>query len=143
MGFGLSDNNGNNTGELDEVIEAAKKFDDFEIWYKVETAPDSEEATQEELRIYYEMNERIRNELCGKVFKCCLCGKRVKSVDNNPWPLKTRGRCCTECDRKYVTPTRIIAGYLSPDFKRDPTEMNRIFKALKEKYEKEKEKACG
>lgn len=41
-------------------------------------------------------------------FKCCLCGKIVKGYGNNPRPLKDEGKCCDECNVKYVIPARII-----------------------------------
>ena len=47
--------------------------------------------------------------------KCCLCGIEFYGYGNNPYPLcdvnDCDGRCCNECDNKYVIPSRIIMVY--------------------------------
>lgn len=37
---------------------------------------------------------------------CCICGKPYHNHGNNARPFKD-GRCCDECDSKYVLPYRI------------------------------------
>ena len=45
---------------------------------------------------------------------CCLCGDRLTAWDNsrglgnNPWPLAEEGRCCDDCNAKWVAPARQI-----------------------------------
>ena len=39
--------------------------------------------------------------------KCCLCGKEYNHFGNNTLPIKD-GRCCDECDLRFVVPIRII-----------------------------------
>ena len=36
---------------------------------------------------------------------CCICGKPYNNHGNNARPFKD-GRCCNECDNKYVIPYR-------------------------------------
>ena len=33
---------------------------------------------------------------------CCICGKTFSGYGNNPWPLKEKGRCCDECNKKVI-----------------------------------------
>ena len=33
---------------------------------------------------------------------CCLCGKKFRGFGNNPYPLRTRGRCCDECNEQVI-----------------------------------------
>lgn len=40
---------------------------------------------------------------------CCICGKKIDGYGNNPYPYKEEGRCCKECNIKYVIPARIKA----------------------------------
>ena len=39
--------------------------------------------------------------------KCCICGKQLTGMGNNPFPVKTSGRCCDNCNIKFVIPERI------------------------------------
>ena len=39
--------------------------------------------------------------------KCEICHKEIKGYDCDAWPLST-GRCCQECDDKYVVPLKIF-----------------------------------
>lgn len=39
--------------------------------------------------------------------KCSICHKTIKGFDNNAWPVND-GRCCSDCDNKYVLPLRIF-----------------------------------
>lgn len=34
--------------------------------------------------------------------KCCICNKDFIGYGNNPWPLKEKGLCCDECNKKVV-----------------------------------------
>lgn len=36
---------------------------------------------------------------------CCICGKPYHDYGNNAMPL-VKGRCCSECNSKYVMPIR-------------------------------------
>jgi len=36
---------------------------------------------------------------------CCICGKPLDDSGNNALPYK-EGRCCNECNERYVIPTR-------------------------------------
>jgi len=37
---------------------------------------------------------------------CCICGKPYHDYGNNAMPL-VKGRCCSECNNKYVNSLRI------------------------------------
>lgn len=50
-------------------------------------------------------NQIKRNE---KEQKCCICGRMFKGYGNNPVPVKATGRCCDDCNSKYVIPARIM-----------------------------------
>jgi DNA-directed RNA polymerase subunit RPC12/RpoP len=39
--------------------------------------------------------------------KCVICGKEFEGYGNNPWPVKSRGRCCDECNLNVVIPARL------------------------------------
>lgn len=39
--------------------------------------------------------------------KCCICGKEFEGHGNNPYPLKSDGRCCDECNIAIVVPERV------------------------------------
>lgn len=38
---------------------------------------------------------------------CCICGKEIKGLGNNPRPVKDSGRCCDFCNENMVIPKRI------------------------------------
>lgn len=40
--------------------------------------------------------------------KCCICGKEFTGLGNNPRPVREEGRCCDECDNKYVLTSRLF-----------------------------------
>ena len=42
--------------------------------------------------------------------KCCICGKEFEGWGNNPWPVKSEGLCCDDCNMEHVIPARIIDG---------------------------------
>lgn len=44
-----------------------------------------------------------------KKFKCCICNRMSEGFGNNPYPVKTKGRCCDECDNTEVLGMRLIA----------------------------------
>ena len=46
---------------------------------------------------------------------CCICGKEFVGLGNNPQPIYEEGRCCDECDTKYVLPSRIFISQLLKD----------------------------
>lgn len=39
--------------------------------------------------------------------KCCICGKEIKGWGNNPYPVKTEGEYCRECNFSVVLPERV------------------------------------
>ena len=41
-------------------------------------------------------------------FKCCICRKVKEGYGNTPNPYLFRGRCCDECNRRYVIPLRYM-----------------------------------
>lgn len=43
--------------------------------------------------------------------KCCICGKEFKGWGNNPWPYKSEGDCCDDCNLEYVIPMRLSFHY--------------------------------
>lgn len=42
---------------------------------------------------------------------CCICGKPLDDFGNNALPYR-KGRCCNECNEKYVIPTRAFVIHL-------------------------------
>lgn len=38
---------------------------------------------------------------------CCICGKKIEGHGNNPFPVKTEGRCCDDCNFNAVIPARM------------------------------------
>lgn len=42
------------------------------------------------------------------MLKCCICGQTMLDHGNNPFPIKSEGRCCDSCNRKFVIPMRFI-----------------------------------
>lgn len=47
--------------------------------------------------------------------KCCICGKKMNGVGNNPYPLCYKGdyksRCCDRCDMLVVNARIDISVY--------------------------------
>ena len=45
-------------------------------------------------------------------YKCCICNTWIISYGHNPCPMKERGRCCRDCNRKVIEERiRSIKGY--------------------------------
>lgn len=40
---------------------------------------------------------------------CCICGSEFTGYGNNPYPYKEDGRCCSDCNIRYVIPARLKA----------------------------------
>lgn len=38
---------------------------------------------------------------------CCICGKQIEGLGNNPYPVKKNGECCDECNLTQVIPARL------------------------------------
>lgn len=39
---------------------------------------------------------------------CCKCGQKCPEKEShNAWPLVEKGRCCSDCNLKYVIPARM------------------------------------
>ena len=34
--------------------------------------------------------------------ECCICGKPLTDFGNEPFPIKSTGRCCNECNIKVI-----------------------------------------
>lgn len=39
--------------------------------------------------------------------KCCICGKTFTGWGHNPYPVKSDGECCSECNMQRVVPARL------------------------------------
>ncbi|MCS7106239.1 MAG: hypothetical protein NZ942_02905 [Candidatus Aenigmarchaeota archaeon] len=39
--------------------------------------------------------------------RCVICGEEIKGEGNNPRPVKSKGRCCDNCNMLVVIPTRL------------------------------------
>jgi|5B_taG_2_1085324.scaffolds.fasta_scaffold11390_4 hypothetical protein len=33
---------------------------------------------------------------------CVICGDSFRGLGANPYPIKDKGRCCSECDKKVI-----------------------------------------
>lgn len=43
-----------------------------------------------------------------KTVLCCFCAREIPYMEsNNPRPVYENGRCCSECNRRIVIPTRL------------------------------------
>lgn len=49
--------------------------------------------------------------------KCCICGREIEGFSNNAWPM-AEGRCCSDCDRRYVIRARLILRQFFADAKK-------------------------
>ena len=38
----------------------------------------------------------------NRPYDCCLCAGHFRGYGNNPWPLKSKGRCCDACNTLVV-----------------------------------------
>lgn len=71
---------------------------------------------------FAEIEAEHQKELEGKGFKCCICERHSfgwgdkEQFGNNPYPLKTEGQCCDECNI-YVTKERIKIGLSNREVK--------------------------
>lgn len=43
----------------------------------------------------------------AKIQKCCICGKTIIGYGHNPDPVEKSGRCCDDCNLRYVVAARI------------------------------------
>lgn len=41
------------------------------------------------------------------MIKCIICGNEITNQGNNPFPVVDYGRCCDNCNLKYVIPARV------------------------------------
>ena len=46
--------------------------------------------------------------------KCCICKNEIEpdaisdwDKGHNPWPVREKGSCCTECNMELVIPARL------------------------------------
>lgn len=44
-------------------------------------------------------------------YKCCICGGIFEGFGNNPSPYKNEGRCCDDCNLRFVIPCRIATNW--------------------------------
>lgn len=42
-----------------------------------------------------------------EVKKCCICGQPLGQWGNNPYPVKSEGQCCDQCNMAVVIPARL------------------------------------
>ena len=42
-----------------------------------------------------------------KIERCCICGKKIQGVGNDPYPVREEVRCCQYCNYTLVLPERI------------------------------------
>ena len=33
---------------------------------------------------------------------CVICGDSFRGLGSNPYPIKDKGRCCSQCDQKVI-----------------------------------------
>ena len=46
---------------------------------------------------------------------CCICKKSFVGYGHNPYPVKEKGRCCSECNELVVQPRRRYVSQLEND----------------------------
>lgn len=63
---------------------------------------------------------RVMKKAKMKIVKCVICQQpcepwpRIRGEEpprgygNNPWPVRRKGRCCDECNARFVIPLRIV-----------------------------------
>ena len=39
---------------------------------------------------------------------CCICGKKFFGWGNDPWPVRTEGECCDDCNNSEVLAARLM-----------------------------------
>jgi hypothetical protein len=39
--------------------------------------------------------------------KCCICGREIEGMGNNPYPIWKKGTCCDQCNATVVLPERL------------------------------------
>lgn len=42
-----------------------------------------------------------------KEYTCCICGERTSGYGNNPAPVSEIGKCCDDCNVRFVLPARM------------------------------------
>ena len=47
--------------------------------------------------------------------KCCICHRYFNGYGNNPAPVEHSGRCCDDCNKDKVIPSRRMRYYLGLD----------------------------
>lgn len=67
--------------------------------------------------------------------KCCLCGKEIHGLGNNPWPVdKTdEARCCDDCNMLTVVPAR-LAELVDGKCRRDKEEKEKPLKLDRDEF---------
>lgn len=63
------------------------------------------ESESNALVIYHTLISNM-NGLNKKENTCAICGDVFFGYENNPWPIKDNGVCCSECYRNKVIPTK-------------------------------------
>ena len=48
----------------------------------------------------------LLGEVTENKFVCCICGENSEGYGNNPAPYKDHGKCCDNCNLKFVIPAR-------------------------------------
>lgn len=52
-------------------------------------------------------NKYLNGRNLSESYTCCICGGEFDDYGNNPYPYEDEGRCCKECNLKYVIPARL------------------------------------
>lgn len=67
----------------------------------------SSEENQKTYRAIMNLMRQINERKSGKEYDCCICGEHFWGYGNNPDPISTEGRCCDECNERYVVAARV------------------------------------
>lgn len=62
-----------------------------------------------------EQREGEVNSMDERKVICCLCGKEIEGIGNDPWPLKSIGMCCDICNEEVVEARIALITYDDPD----------------------------
>lgn len=79
-------------------------LDELEKKYTFTVSPELEALRSD----FAEIEAEHQKELEGKGFKCCICERHSfgwgdkEQFGNNPYPLKTEGQCCDDCNIQVI-----------------------------------------
>ena len=99
----------------EEILYVLSHLDDSEYDLLDEVAQQEyDEKMERERYDYYDESLNSLKEDVGVAFDndenekqfCCICGEEYTGYGNNAEPYK-KGRCCDQCNRKFVIPSRL------------------------------------